>query len=208
MTLRRCSALVALILVAGVRTVAAQCTATVTPSSLSVPSTGTTSAVSVITGCAWTAVSNVDWITVTSGATGVNIGQVNFTVAPNDGGAVRVGTMTVAGQTVTFTQAINSCTYTVTPAAFTVPLSGNTSTFSVTTGTKCTWGATTTTPWITITAGATGTGIGSVTFTVPASSTSRSGTLSVGGKTVTVTQGTQPGPGQAPPPPTNLRIVR
>jgi hypothetical protein len=200
MTLRRCSALVALIFVAGVRTVDAQCTATVTPSSLSVPSTGMTSAVSVITGCAWSAVSNVDWITVTSGATGVNIGQVNFTVAPNDGATVRIGTMTVAGQTVTFTQAINSCTYSVAPAGFTVPLTGNSSTFSVTTGTKCSWAATT--------AGATGMGIGSVTFTVPVSSTSRTGTLSVGGKTVTVTQGTQPGPGQAPPPPTNLRIVR
>jgi hypothetical protein len=55
------------------------------------------------TQCSWTAVSNVAWITVTS-ATGSGIGQVNYTTAKNTG-AARSGTMTVAGQTVTFSQA-------------------------------------------------------------------------------------------------------
>src|SRR3954467_6725209 len=62
---------------------------------VSAPSTGSTSAVSVITGtsCSWTAVSTAGWITVTSGATGSGIGQVNYSVAPNDSGAVRTGTL-------------------------------------------------------------------------------------------------------------------
>jgi hypothetical protein len=208
MTLRRCCALVALLFVAGVRTVEAQCTATVTPTSVSVPSNGSTSAVSVITGtnCSWTAISNVGWITVTSGATGSGLGQVNYTVAANSTGAVRTGTLTVAGQTVTFTQAINSCAYTVTPTSFTVPQNGNIFTLSVTTGTSCSWTATTTTSWITITAGASGSGIGSVSFTVPSTTAQRTGTLTVAGRTVTVTQD---GPvSTAPAPPTNLRIVR
>jgi hypothetical protein len=42
-------------------------------------------------------------------ATGSGIGQVNFTVAANTG-AARTGTMTVAGQTVTLSQAAGTQT--------------------------------------------------------------------------------------------------
>jgi hypothetical protein len=205
MTLRRCCALVALIFVAGAGTVEAQCTATVTPTTVSVPSNGSTSAVSVITGgsCLWTATSSVDWITVTF-ATGSGLGQVQYTVAPNTGTAARTGTLIVAGHTVTFTQAANSCVYTVTPTSFTVPPNGNIFTLSVTSGTTCSWTATTTDTWITITAGSTGSGIGAVSFTVPATTASRTGALLVAGRTVTITQDGQP----SPAPPTNLQIIR
>jgi hypothetical protein len=93
MTLRRVCALGTLILAAGAAPVEAQCTATVTPTMVSVPSNGSTSALSVITGqsCLWTAVSNVDWITVTF-ATGKGIGQVQYTVAPNTTTAARTFT--------------------------------------------------------------------------------------------------------------------
>jgi len=66
---------------------------------------GTTSGLSVSSGtsCAWTAVSNVGWITITSGASGSGLGGVNFVVAANTA-AERTGTLTVAGKTVTFTQ--------------------------------------------------------------------------------------------------------
>src|SRR6185369_14090798 len=54
--------------------------------------------------CDWQAMSNSSFITVDSGAAGNNNGTVNFTVAPNTTGAARVGTLTVAGRTVTITQ--------------------------------------------------------------------------------------------------------
>ncbi|HYV09562.1 MAG TPA: Ig-like domain-containing protein [Pyrinomonadaceae bacterium] len=54
--------------------------------------------------CDWQAMSNNSFITVDSGAAGTNNGTVNFTVAPNTTGAARVGTLTVAGRTVTITQ--------------------------------------------------------------------------------------------------------
>ena len=205
MTLRRFCALVGLIFVAGAGTVEAQCTATVTPTTVSVPSNGSTSALSVISGtnCLWTATSSVDWITVTF-ATGSGLGQVQYTVAPNTTAAARTGTLAVAGHTVTFTQAANSCVYSVTPTSFTVPPNGNIFTLSVTSGTTCSWTATTTDTWITITAGSTGSGIGAVSFTVPATTASRTGALLVAGRTVTITQGGQP----SPAPPTNLRIIR
>ncbi|MEN3334194.1 MAG: hypothetical protein V7641_3559 [Blastocatellia bacterium] len=62
--------------------------------------------VSVTTGssCVWTANSNANWITVTSGPGGTGNGTVNFSVNTNSGGA-RLGTMTIAGQTFTVSQA-------------------------------------------------------------------------------------------------------
>jgi hypothetical protein len=53
------------------------------------------------TGCAWTAVSNANWITTTSSGSGN--GTINFTVAANTG-AARTGTITAQGQTFTVTQ--------------------------------------------------------------------------------------------------------
>src|SRR5437762_1385836 len=143
---------IVLALVLDVRTASAQCTsATVTPTSVSVPSTGSTSAVSVITGtsCSWTAVSTVSWITVTSGATGSGIGQVNYTVDANTTTSARTGALIVAGVTVTFTQAVGSCVYSVTPTSVSVGAIGSTSALSVTSGTSCSWTAVSNAAWIT-----------------------------------------------------------
>ena len=54
-------------------------------------------------GCAWTAVSNVPWITITSGSSGGGNGTVQYSVSSNTGG-VRTGTISIAGQTFTVTQ--------------------------------------------------------------------------------------------------------
>jgi len=197
--------LVVLALSLGVRNASAQCASpTVTPTSVSVPSNGSTSSLSVITGtsCTWSAVSTVAWITVTS-ATGAGLGQVNYTVAANSTGSQRTGSLIVGGVTVSFTQAANSFTYSVTPTSFTVGATGNTSALSVTSGTSCPWTAVSNASWITITSGASGSGIGGVNFVVSANTgAARTGTITVAGKTVTFSQAAG-GPG----PPTNLRIV-
>ena len=201
--------LVALLLTLDARTALAQCAGpTVTPTSVSVPSTGSTSAVSVITGtsCTWTSTSTVSWITVTSGATGSGIGQVNYLVAANSTTAPRTGSLIVGGVTVTFTQAANSCAYTVTPTSFIVPATGTTSALSVSSGTSCSWTAVSNAAWVTITGGASGSGIGGVNFVVASNTgAARTGTLTVAGKTVTFSQAA----GATPPiGPTNLRIVQ
>jgi hypothetical protein len=52
----------------------------------------------VVTGsCTWTATSDTDWITVTSGASGAGNGLVQFAAAPNNG-PPRTGTLTIAGR--------------------------------------------------------------------------------------------------------------
>ena len=61
--------------------------------------------VTAAAGCAWTAASNSEFISVTAGASGSGGGSVTFNVAANPSPAQRTGTLTVAGQTVTVTQA-------------------------------------------------------------------------------------------------------
>ncbi|HEX8493390.1 MAG TPA: S8 family serine peptidase [Pyrinomonadaceae bacterium] len=56
-------------------------------------------------GCSWSASSNAGWITITSGALGSGNGTVNFQVATNPGATSRTGTLNIAGQIFTITQA-------------------------------------------------------------------------------------------------------
>jgi uncharacterized protein (TIGR03437 family) len=83
------------------------CTYSISPTSTSVPHTGATAAVMVSagSGCAWTASSNAAWITIRSGASGTANGTVNYQVAANTATTARTGTMTIAGQTFTVSQA-------------------------------------------------------------------------------------------------------
>jgi hypothetical protein len=55
------------------------------------------------TGCAWTAVSNADWIHVPSGSSGSGNGSFTFVVDGNPGPA-RAGTLTAANEIVVFNQ--------------------------------------------------------------------------------------------------------
>lgn len=83
------------------------CSYSISPTSASVVAGGGTGSVTVTAGagCAWTAVSNSSFITVTSGSSGSGNGSVGYSVAANTGSASRSGTVTIAGQTFTVTQA-------------------------------------------------------------------------------------------------------
>ena len=84
----------------------APCTFSIAASSSSFPSTGGNGSVAVTapSGCAWTAVSNASWITVTTGASGSGNGTVGYSAAPNTSGSPRSGTITIAGQTFTVSE--------------------------------------------------------------------------------------------------------
>lgn len=79
----------------------------VSSSGASLGPAGGTGSVNVTTpaGCAWTASSGAAWITLTAGASGNGNGTVSFSVAANPGTSSRTGTLTIAGQTFTVTQA-------------------------------------------------------------------------------------------------------
>ena len=187
----------------------AACTPSISPTSQSVAAAGGTgsSMVAVAIGCAWTAVSNAPWITVTAGATGTASGTVTFSVAANTATTSRTGTMTIAGSAFAVTQAAAPCSYTMAPTSANVVATGGTGAVAVTAGSGCTWTAASSAAWITITAGATGNGNGTVSYSVAAhtGSAPRIGTVTAGGKSFTVTQ-----PGAITPPatPTMLRIIK
>lgn len=83
------------------------CTFSINPTSASYAAAGGSGSVAVTAGagCNWTAVSNATFITITSGSSGSGNGTVNYSVAANGGTSSRNGTMTIAGQTFTVTQA-------------------------------------------------------------------------------------------------------
>jgi hypothetical protein len=56
-------------------------------------------------GCAWMAVSNDPFITITAGSSGAGNGKVTYTVSSNTNNTALSGTMTIAGQTFTVNQA-------------------------------------------------------------------------------------------------------
>jgi hypothetical protein len=165
----------------------------ISPNSASYPATASSGSVAVTTqaGCAWSASSQAAWITITAGATGSGNGTVQYTVAANTGAAGRTGTLTVATQQVTITQAgtAPACTYNATPPSAFYPVTGGAGTIAVTTSAGCAWTATSQAAWITITGGGTGTGNGTVQYAVaPNSGAGRSSTIIVGGRTVAITQ--------------------
>ena len=55
--------------------------------------------------CEWTAVSNDSFITITGGVNGVGSGTVTYTVPANTGTTALTGSITIAGETFTLTQA-------------------------------------------------------------------------------------------------------
>ena len=173
---------------------AAPCTFTIAPTlsdlTSSVATTGTVT-VTAGTGCGWTATSNAAWLTISAGASGNGNGTVSYSVAANTGTTSRTGTLTIAGQTFTVTQAGSPCTFTISPTTSNLPSSlAGSGSVTVTAGAGCSWTAVSNDAWITIGAGASGTGNGSVSYSVAANTgtTARTGTLTIGGQTFTVTQ--------------------
>ncbi|HLH00695.1 MAG TPA: putative Ig domain-containing protein [Bryobacteraceae bacterium] len=81
------------------------CTYSLSASSQSFAAAGGAGSVNVTanSGCTWTAVSNANFISITSGASGAGNGTVSYSVAANTG-AARTGTLTVAGKTYTINQ--------------------------------------------------------------------------------------------------------
>jgi len=171
---------------------AGSCASSLDPTSQAVPAGGVAGASVAVTspsGCAWTATTVATWISITAGATGTGNGTVEFTAAANTG-PLRTGTITIAGQTHTVTQA-SGCVFSINPTTLSFNKNAATSApIAVTAGAGCTWTATANDPWITVQTGATGSGNGSVTFSITANNgpTSRTGTLTIAGRTFTVNQ--------------------
>ena len=83
------------------------CSYAVTPATQSIGAQGGTAdaTIATTTGCPWTAVSNAAWLSITSSGSGSSNATVNYSIAANTTTTSRNGTLTIAGRTVTVTQA-------------------------------------------------------------------------------------------------------
>jgi hypothetical protein len=170
------------------------CAYSIQPAGQTMSADGGAGAVAVTTApsCSWTATANVSWITLSGTGPWTGAASVGFKVAPNGGGS-RTGTMSVAGQTFTLTQAGVSCSYSIAPASEAMSAAGGTSIVTVTAGASCAWVSASHAPWITIESGASGSGTGPVRLGVAQNGgAARTGTATIAGQTFTIAQGPAP----------------
>ncbi len=83
------------------------CSITLSVSALSIGAQKADKSVNVTAStqsCAWTASSDVPWMTIKGAATGTGNGKVTVHVDANPDHSPRTGTLTISGQTVTVTQ--------------------------------------------------------------------------------------------------------
>lgn len=167
------------------------CTYSFSPvNNLTVPQGGGSYSVGVTTqaGCAWTASESLSWVTITSGSSGTGSGTVGYTVTSNTG-AARNGTITIAGSSFQVSQA-GVCTIALNPTNnLNVPVNGGSYSIAVATQAGCSWTASESLSWVSITSGISGTGSGTVSYTVSGNpGTARAGTLSIAGQSFDVSQ--------------------
>jgi hypothetical protein len=169
------------------------CTFNLQSAAGSVPASGGSGAVGVVAPavCTWNAVSNnLPWLSITS-AGGAGSTNVQFVAQSNTSANPRTGTLTVAGQTYTVTQAGAPCSYALNTSNLTVASTGVTSSVSFsTTATGCSPSAVSYASWITGVGTTFNGSSGTVNFTVDPSpfTATRKGTIQVGDQTFTITQ--------------------
>jgi hypothetical protein len=176
-------------------TAPSNCTSRIEPVRQTTPPSGEAFALTMTTapGCAWTAVSDVSWITVMEGGSGTGNGIVRLQTQPSSGTA-RTGTVRVGGATLTVDQGAGSstpaCSYSLNSASRTVGASADDVTLEVRAERGCAWSASSRAGWITVRSGDSGTGDGSVRLAVATntSQSARTGTVVIAGATFTIEQ--------------------
>ena len=86
---------------------AQRCTFAISPIREMVGAAGAQGSISVTPSaptCTWAVTETLDWIRIESGAVGVGTGTVTYAVSSHKGPFIRVGSITVAGQTFTVIQ--------------------------------------------------------------------------------------------------------
>jgi hypothetical protein len=169
------------------------CTFTLSPSSLSLGSSGGPASVTVTAAsqCTWTATSDRGWMSITSGASGTGNGAVNVSLTANPSEAARTGTLTIAGQTVSvLEEGLGSCAIEISPGSASLGKDSGSGSFAVTAAAHCQWTATSSAAWLAVTSGSPGTGNGTVAYSVERNRdvNPRTATITVGGRTFTMNQ--------------------
>lgn len=195
----------------------AGCTFELSAGTQAVGADGGPAAVTVLAppGCAWTAASQVDWVTITSGPAGTGTADVTFIASPNRSSTPRIGSIVAAGKTLTITQVGETplpptppppppaCTFTIAPSSIAQDSAGGAVTVSVSASAPtCPWTAAPGAAWITVSSlGGSGSGDLRVTIAANATTTVRTAAITVAGRSIAVSQAGAPETPPPPPPP-------
>ncbi|MCX6596764.1 MAG: BACON domain-containing carbohydrate-binding protein [Acidobacteria bacterium] len=177
-------------------TQAADCSFTLTPASASLPAARTPSSFLINANanrCAWTAVPQDSWLTVSLGGSGTGDGTSGYTAEQNLTPAARTSSILVVNRSHTVNQAAGNCNYTYglgIPGI--VPADGGT--YKLPISTSCVWQVRSTVDWISFASPTTGTGTGSVDVVIAknAGFGQRSSRIENWNSPFTVTQAGQP----------------
>ena len=166
------------------------CTYALSPGNAGIGAVGGSGSFTVTAGagCAWNSTVGVSWLAIAAGSGTTASGTLNYSAAANVGPA-RTGTITVGGRAFTVNQD-TGCTFSLSSSSANFAAAGGSGTTTLTTGTSCTWSASSSAPsWLTVSSAASGTGGASISFAAAANpGTTRSANLTIGGKTLVVTQ--------------------
>ena len=169
----------------------AKCQVSLTAPQTSIDSGGGAGTVTVATQaeCAWTAASDVTWITGLSPASGQGAGEVRFQVTANPSPTTRQGRITLNGVTAMVSQSGVSCRVEISPQSRSLEAAGGTGAVAVTAPAGCVWNASSSAPWLVMTGGANGNGNGTITYNVGANTgVARLAALTIADQTFVVTQ--------------------
>jgi hypothetical protein len=169
-----------------------KCQVTLSTSTLSVDVAGATGSIVINTEreCAWEGATAVDWIALTSSATGRGTGQLDFRVLANPDSLARQAAITVSDQRLEIKQGAAPCVVTVGTSAFTLGADGGDQAVPVTAPRGCSWTVTSAANWISVPVDS-GSGSARLAFTVQANpGAPRSGRLTVADQTITIAQST------------------
>jgi hypothetical protein len=134
--------------------------------------------VTTANGCAWTATSPANWVTVTEGRTGSGPGSVRLAVDENNG-PDRTADLTLAGQNFHLVQ--YGCPTKIKPTHYNSGRGPDEIRIDVNAARGCTWTSSSPVSWVTVADGQTGSGDGTVRLLVEANSgADRSATLTIG----------------------------
>jgi len=167
------------------------CQYTLSPPSANYPAAGGSGSVGVtaLAGCIWKPNTTDNWILVPDGG-GSGNGSFNYTVLANPDSQPRTGTVTVGPATFTVTQAGMSCSFTLSPTGKRMDMIGSESSFILAGSNGCSWNATVSDNWISLTTPNSGSGPATIGFLVRDNfgASPRQGTITVGGQTFTIVQ--------------------
>ena len=139
--------------------------------------------------CAWTASTQLSWLSDLSPTSGQGSGQVAFRAAANPQASAREGEIVVNDARARITQQASPCQYALNPGSRDVSSEAGSGSFEVVAQAGCAWTASSTASWISITGNANGSGNGAVSYSVQANTGApRSGRITVADQAFVINQ--------------------